>query len=221
MKIDRFTAALYTKAEVADYLRISPSTLGRWSGTDRLVTSIDAQGRQSSIPFVGLAQAYALRAFSTAGVSMQRIRPALEILDSELGLDYALASNSLYTDGAEVLFDYSRKAPSNVGEAINELVVVRNRQHVFVDVVQDLLTAVQFDDGYASVIPLPAYGNAGVVVDFRRGFGQPVFEDGGARVADVMSLFRAGESLQVVAEEYGLLEDRLEEALRGLLPRAA
>jgi hypothetical protein len=36
---------------------------------------------------------------------MQRIRPAIDVLSQEVGLEHALASRRLYTDGAEVLFD--------------------------------------------------------------------------------------------------------------------
>jgi hypothetical protein len=54
------------------------------------------------MPFIGLAEAYALAAFRHAGVPMQRIRPAIDVLARELGVEYALASRRLYTDGAEV-----------------------------------------------------------------------------------------------------------------------
>ena len=38
-----------------------------------------------------------------------------------------------------------------------------------------------------------------VVADIRRGFGQPTFKHGGARVEDVLGLFYAGESAATVA----------------------
>jgi hypothetical protein len=41
---------------------------------------------------------------------MQRIRPAIGTLASELGLEHALGSRRLYTDGAEVLYDYAQHA---------------------------------------------------------------------------------------------------------------
>lgn len=37
---------------------------------------------------------------------MQRIRPALAELERDIGIAHALASRKLYTDGAEVLYDY-------------------------------------------------------------------------------------------------------------------
>ncbi len=55
---------------------------------------------------------------------------------------------------------------------------------------------------------------ANVVVSWRRGFGQPVFRRGGARVEDALGMFWAGESLATVAEEYGIPDDQLEEAVR-------
>jgi len=69
-------------------------------------------------------------------------------------------------------------------------------------------------DGYARLIRLPTYEVAELVVDPKRGFGQPVFARGGARLEDALSLVRAGESLDVVAREYGLPVDELEDAVR-------
>jgi uncharacterized protein (DUF433 family) len=69
-------------------------------------------------------------------------------------------------------------------------------------------------DGYARVIPLPLYEDAEIVADSRRGFGQPTFVHGGARVEDVLGLFWAGESLATVSEEFGVPVNQLEDALR-------
>lgn len=219
MELNRFEDGLYSKREVASYLDIPPATLGRWAGSPHLVTTVANRGWGASVPFVGLAEAYTLKAFRAAGVSLQRIRPALAALDAEFGLGYALASQRLFTDGAEVLFDYATHSDSE--DDIRDLVIVRRSQPVFADVVEDYLKRVQFRDSYASVIPVLGFADAGLVVDVSRGFGQPVFEDGGARLSDVVSLFTAGESLDVVSEEFGLPRQRIEAALRGSLRLAA
>ena len=57
-------------------------------------------------------------------------------------------------------------------------------------------------DGYARLIRLPGYRVAEVVVDPERGFGQPVFARGGARLEDALALFRAGEPLDVAYFDY-------------------
>ena len=72
---------------------------------------------------------------------MQRIRPAIDRLEQELGLEHVLASQSLYSDGAEVLYNFSK---SKEDTAVMELVVVRNGQHVFNEVVQRYLKRIEF-----------------------------------------------------------------------------
>jgi uncharacterized protein (DUF433 family) len=69
-------------------------------------------------------------------------------------------------------------------------------------------------DGYAVAIPLPGFARAHVVADVRRGFGQPTFARGGARLEDVLSLFDAGESIASVAQEFGLDRLEVEDAIR-------
>lgn len=64
------------------------------------------------------------------------------------------------------------------------------------------------------LIRLPAYEVAEIVVDPSRGFGQPIFVRGGARLEDALGLFRAGEPLDVVADEYGIPRDHLADAVR-------
>lgn len=228
--LDRFLTALYTVPEAARYLDVPTSTLNSWAhgyrnhppgrrqvvGAPILTTLPRRAVRMPVIPFIGLAEGAVLTAIRRSGVSMQRIRPALEQLDAQFGLSHALASRRLYTDGAEVLFDYAEAThdPGLVGAA-RELVVVRNGQRVFNDVVDAYLQRLEFDDqGYARLMRLPAYEVAEIVVDPARGFGQPIFARGGARLEDALGLFRAGEPLDVVAAEYGIPSDHLEDAVR-------
>lgn len=234
--LDRFSTALYTVREAAQYLDVPASTLNAWAHGYRnrptgrpevvgapILTTFPHRGqRQPVIPFIGLAEGVVLTAIRRSGVPLQRIRPALEQLDGEFGVAHALASRRLYTDGAEVLFDYAEAADSpELARAARDLVVVRNGQRVFNDVVDAYLRRVEFDDeGYVRLIRLPAYAVAEIVVDRTRGFGQPVFVRGGARLEDALDLFRAGEPLDVVAEEYGMPRDQLEDAVR-IATRAA
>lgn len=175
------------------------------------------------MPFVGLAESFTLSAFRRAGVPLRRVRPALERLDHELGIAHALASRALYTDGAEVLYDYARQTGDTLdARSARELVVVRNGQHVFTDIVDAYLHRISFgDDGYAQTISLPQYRRAEVVLDPARGFGQPVFIHGGARVEDALSMFRAGEPLDVVSAEFGVNGAELEDAVRVAIQHTA
>lgn len=240
MAVDRFATLLYGIGEAAGYLAVPPSTLTTWAyGYERrvagvgsgvhglhaepIVTAVRPERRNDpAVPFVGLAEAYALAAFRNAGVPMQRIRPAVDALARELGLQHALASQRLYTDGAEVLFDYAEHAGDTPeGESARELVVVRNNQRVFSEIVDLYLRRIDFGpDGYAQLIRLPQYKVADVTVDPDHAFGRPRFTHGGASVDDVIDLFRAGEPVDSVAEEFGLSRSEVEDAIR-VVARAA
>jgi len=119
--LDRFSS-LYKVAEAARYLNVPASTLATWAKGyrrrsagrpdltgARVLTTVRAHGRGPVIPFVGLAEGLVLTAMRSAGGPLQRIRPALTRLDEELGLQHALASGRLYTDGGEVLYDYAER----------------------------------------------------------------------------------------------------------------
>jgi uncharacterized protein (DUF433 family) len=228
--LDRFDAPLYTVVEAARYLDVPASTFTTWTQGYRrrsdgrrdvtgaaVLTALPRTGaRGPVIPFVGLAEGLVLAAMRRSGVPLQRIRPALARLEHELGLRHALASRRLYTDGAEVLYDYSEHGDDpTAARAARELVVVRNNQQVFNEVVAAYLQRLVFgDDDYVTLIHLPVYGVADVVVDPTRGFGQPIFARGGGRIEDALALFRAGEPLDVVADEFGVPREQLEDAVR-------
>jgi uncharacterized protein (DUF433 family) len=227
---DRFGVPLYSVPEAATYLGVPRSTFSAWvrayagepSSSSRvrtapLLTAMPpAAVGTATIPFVGLAEGLMLAAIRRAGVALQRIRPALDRLRDTLGLEHVLASRSLYTDGAEALYEFAERAGDTPeARSARELVVVRKGQHVFSSVIDEYLRRVQFaGDGYAELIRLPRYGAADVVADPRRGFGQPIFSHGGAKLHDVLGAFQAGESLEFVAQEYGVPTDELEDAIR-------
>jgi hypothetical protein len=122
----RLTRPVFTLRETAGYLGLPKSTIHRWARPDGdvspLLTCFPAHGREATVPFIGFAEAYVLAAFRRAGVPMQRVRPAVEALSSGIGVEHALASRRLYTDGAEVLYDF---ASSEDDEELSGLTVAR------------------------------------------------------------------------------------------------
>lgn len=232
----RFDIPLYTIAEAARILDVPVATLTSWAkGYVRrfrersdvegapIISHVPGRRNEPSIPFVGLAEALVLAAVRRSGVPMQRIRPALAELQREIGVAHALASKKLYTDGAELLFDFGRRrSTTGEGRSALDLVVVRSGQAVFAEVIGSYLRRIEYgDDGYASLIHVPAYERAQVVADPTRAFGAPVFERGGARVEDVLQRFWAGESIEELSAEFGVPPDQLEDVLRVTSRRAA
>lgn len=217
---DRFTTPLYTVSQAAQYLDVPRPTLATWAdgyvrigqsgrrvvGQPVITTLGKTRQGYPRLPFIGLAEAYVLSAFRKAGVPLQRIRPSLEWLKREIG-PHALASQNLYTDGAEVLYNFAQhdQEDSETQAAVMRLLVPRSQQYVFNEVVEKYLQQITFaSDGFAEVIRLPHYRSADVVVDPHRGFGHPIFEHSGVRVEDVLGPLRAGEALEDVAEDYGV-----------------
>lgn len=233
----RFDVPLYTVAEAARVVDVPPTTLATWAkGYVRrppgraevtgapVVTFVppDRQG-EPSIPFVGLVETLVLAAVRRSGVPMQRVRPALVALQGELGVEHALASRKLFTDGAELLFDYGEsRRDTPEGRSALDLVVVRSGQRVFTEVIEAYLRRIEYaGDGYPRWVHVPAYDHADVVADPERAFGAPVFVHGGARVEDVLGRFWAGESLDELSEEFGVPASQLEDVVRVASRRAA
>lgn len=231
----RFDTPLYTVSEAASIVGVPTTTLASWAkgytrrSSGRPTVSGDAvisfiepkQPMAPSIPFVGLAEALVLAAVRRSGVPMQRIRPALDAVQREMGVEHALASKKLYTDGAELLFDFGEQHDESAA-ATRHLVVVRNGQRVFAEVVEEYLRRIDYGpNGYAELIRVPTYSTAEVVADPTRAFGAPIFSRGGARVSDVLQRFWAGDTLDELVEEYGVPAAQLEDVVRVASRRAA
>lgn len=118
-----------------------------------MVTVFPTGGRTATVPFVGFAEAFVLSALRRAGVPMQRIRPAVAKLNIDIGLDHALASKRVYTDGAELIFDYAKTSDDRA-----LLTVVRTGQQHLEDVIRSYLKRITYgEDGWAEQLRLPGY----------------------------------------------------------------
>jgi uncharacterized protein (DUF433 family) len=228
----RFETPLYTTVEAARFVAVPTSTLATWAkGYVRrppkrqavegapIVTSLAAERGYPSIPFVGLAEAMVLAAFRRAGVSLQHIRKAVAIISEEIGLEHALASQRLYSDGAVILYDY---AEAQQDAQLGGLTEVVSRQRVFSPVIEEYLKRIEYArDGWAARLTSPATDRPLLVADPDRSFGQPIFIHGAVRVEDVLDRWRAGEPLVEVAEDFGVPTEDIEDILRVSIPTDA
>lgn len=123
-----------------------------------------------------------------------------------------MASDYRYTDGAEVLYNYGQRQEE---AKLTELVVVRNQQRVFVPIVEQYLRHIQYGaDHWAERLELPGYTQTRVIVDLKRAFGRPIVERGSVPVDELVDRWWAGDSIRVIAEDFGLLEDEVEDVIR-------
>ena len=221
----RFAVPLYSVADAARHISVPRTTFDTWvRGYERHPDRASSHGGlpivtaprgEPRIPFIGLAEGFVLAAFRQAGVPLQRIRPALDALEQELGFTHVLASESLYTDGAEVLYDFAEShGETPEARAARELVAPRSGQRVFVEVVAEYLSKITHLGGYAAALQLPQYKSAHVVVDPRRSFGLPIFASGAAQVEIVLGRFKNGESVDTLSEDFGVPPTQLVDAIR-------
>jgi uncharacterized protein (DUF433 family) len=231
----RFTAPLYTMAEAARYLGVSDSTFGTWAkGYERhpphrpvvtgepLVTWVEPETRNGpSIPFGGLAEGMFLSALRTANMPLQQIRPALDLVRTKIGVEHALASKQLYVAGADLLWEVSNAdgVDKEVRSGARDLIVLRNGQYVFRQVIEQYLHRIEYDDAYARKVTLPQYEVAEVAAEPAINFGKPYFTHTGTPLYVVAGMLRAGECVRDIADDFDLPIDEVTEVAQheGLL----
>ena len=220
MKEDfRRTVPLYSIAEAARILDVSPSTMRSWvtqSVSSRrnveyvrepIVTAIDVVRRGDwRIPFVGLVEAYVLSYLRKLGIPMQRIRRAVDALKKESSIEHALASERLYTDKFDLYYEYPKESKDRVDI---KLVKPDGGQIVIVEAIKDSLEVITYEEGYAKRLRIDRYGKANVVVDPDMSSGRPIFADTGVRICDVLGRVKAGEDLSEVAQDYDISEAKV------------
>lgn len=219
IEIDQFCneIPLYTIAEVAQILDQDYQKIHRWTKPfysknrpshpfPQIVTTLKALKRgRPTVPFVGLVEARVVVLLREGGVPMQHIRPALVKLEQEIGLEHALASKKLLTDGAEILY--------TLGTHDEKIVVYRNNQLMLHQMVEDLLKIIEYsENGYAKRVKLIKYKTAEVVVDPMMSFGQPIFVASGVRVQDIVDRLNTGEPIHEVADDFCTPLPHVEEA---------
>lgn len=206
----RIAWPILTIQEAADYLQLPYSTMRGWArppkGHDPLIEVFDSKGKEATVPFVGFAEAFVFAKLRRSKMSDRAIREGVKAVRDKWGLEHALASKRLWTDGAELLW----------GAADNDLFVARTNQVQFTATVREQLSSVTYaeDDGYAKRIRLPQFARTDVFVDPEVAYGYPLVEPAGARVKDLVDRFWAGDTMTDIAHDLGVPLASVEEVIR-------
>ncbi len=228
----RFDVPLYTTTEAARLVGMSPSTLTKWAHGYRspaaggvskhppVISAIRSDEAGASIPFIGLVESTVVQAFRRSGLPMQRIRRALEALSAQGELDHALASKRLYTDGADVLFDYAEREGDKQLRLLT-LAVVPTGQRVFHEVIEEYLSRITFGDTWATELIIPVTPRPILRARPDVAGGDPIFVNGGAPLSAVHDRAFAGESLASIARDFDLDVADVQEALDAIWPTQA
>lgn len=222
----RFAEPLYTAADAALYLGMPESTLLYWirgrDHTPPLIEVVYSSRRYEPImTFANFAEAFVAASFRKAAsgrkVSLQYLRKALGALKKEMGIEHALASQRLHTDGATILFDYGKN-----DEEIEHLVEVVSQNAVFKPVIEENLQRIIYaNDGWAERLFLTLTEKPLIEVDPNRAFGSPIIINSDARLEDVVERFLAREKPADIAADFSIAEDDVLEIIRVYAAQAA
>jgi uncharacterized protein (DUF433 family) len=205
---------IYVTSDVDRYVGLPPGTARRWiDGYTRHSRSYPPVIRTAStgddtVSWGEFVEASLLAGFRARGVSLQRLRPAVERLRQELGLPYPLAMRRtlLEVEGRE-LVQWVQEATNLDSEL--RLVVVRSGQLMLSEPARSFVRNARYEHGEVEAL---AFGDGPVLVDPTRAAGRPAVRGVPAEV--LAEGFRAGESADSLADMYDLTGADVEAALR-------
>jgi len=213
----------YSVAEAARYLYVPEATVRSWVAGSMYPVSVVTryfeplvavpEGRPCLLTFTNLVEAHVLAAIRRRhGVTLANVRPAIDHLRSQYGIDNPLADARFKSDGLSLFI-----------EILDQLVNVSMRgQTVMREVMEAHLERVEHDEkGLAArLFPFTRYGAADVhqprtvMIDPRIAFGRPVLAGTGIPTAVLADRYKAGDSMQDLATDYECERDLIEEAIR-------
>ena len=218
----------YTVAEAAHYLRLPVPTLRSWAvgrtyttqaGPKRALPALKIPSRDPAmLSFVNLVEAHVLASITRDfDVPLQTVRRAVRYLQKEFGSDHPLIERVLETDRRDL---FIREA----GRLVN---VSRGGQVAILEVVGLYLSRIEWDRAGFAMRLYPFTGKAelhapkAVVIDPHLAFGRPVLTGTTIPTQVIAERFKAGDSPQVLAKDYGRGPSEMLEAIRCELAIAA
>lgn len=209
---------IYSMSDVDLYLGLHPGTARRW------IDGYQSRGRSyppvirpertddDSVSWGEFVETRLLANYRSRGVSLQRLRPAVQKLRQEFATPYPLAFAGPYldVDGRELV----RRVQVETETARElQIVVVRNDQLVLAGPARDFAEQAVFGTGTRQVEAFrTAQDTPDVRIDPLRQTGQPVVRSVPTSV--LAEAFRAGDDVDDLADLYDLRVEQVVQAIR-------
>ncbi|TLY29439.1 MAG: DUF433 domain-containing protein [Nitrospirae bacterium] len=210
----------YSITEAAHYLLIPPSTL-RWWVTGRrydrgilrvskpIIELPEEDGK--GLSFMNLVEIHVLDAIRRKhDIALNKVRKALQYLGHHLPSRHPLAEREFETDGISLFIE-------QYGKLIN---ISEEGQLAIRELLEAHLKRIERD---TSGLPIRLYPFTrkrapqepmAVVIDPYVSFGRPVLVGTGIPTAVIAARYKAGESVDDLADDYGRSREEIEEAIR-------
>ena len=211
----------YRIAETAHYLGIPLATLRAWTLGQAYATRTGprlfaplisiAQRKPPLLSFLNLVEVHVLDAIRREHkLSLQKVRKALRYLAERYPSTHPLADERFMTDGLDLFI-------ARYGQLIN---ISQAGQLAIRELLEAHLRRIERD---SAGIPIKLYPFTRkhdthepkcIVIDPRISFGRPVLVGTGIATAVITERYKAGESVDDLAEDYGRDRLGIEEAIR-------
>jgi uncharacterized protein (DUF433 family) len=218
----------YAIAEASHYLRIPCATLrswvcGRYYPTERgrrffkpLIELPDAN--LNSLSFINLVEAHVLDATRREhNVPLPKVRVALDYVKKHFGSRHPFAEHEFLTDGVELFL--SRFEPlisvSQFGQMAMREMLAAHLRRIEYDVSGLAVKLYPFTRKRQTDEPKI------IVIDPFISFGRPIIAGSGISTTIIAERYKAGESMDDLAEDYACKRSQVEEAVRCELALAA
>ena len=211
----------YSLTEASRYLLIPPAPLRSWVAGRKYPTDSGPKffrpviqlpdDVRAGLSFVNLVEAHVLDAIRRHHqIPLSKIRQAVDYLRKHFSSRHPLAEQRFETDGLDLFID-------KFGQLIN---VSQAGQIALRELLKAHLHRVEHDAAGAAVRLYPFTRKRDlrepkvVVIDPHISYGRPVLLGTGIPTAVVAERYKAGESIDELAEDYGRSRTEIEEAIR-------
>jgi uncharacterized protein (DUF433 family) len=211
----------YSITEASRYLSIPAATLRSWVAGRKYPTAAGQKFFQpiiqlpddarAGLSFVNLVEAHVLDAIRRHHhVPLAKIREAVHYLRKHISSTHPLAEQRFQTDGIDLFI-----------EKFDRLIVVtQSGQIALRELLEAHLQRVEHDASGTAIRLYPFTRKRDlqeprvVVIDPHVSYGRPVLVGTGIPTAVVAERYKAGESIDELAEDYGRSRKEIEEAIR-------
>jgi hypothetical protein len=214
---------LYSTADAARLLDVTPSTLAWWleggeRGGRKYPSVLRADPRPGSlVTWAEFVEARLLRGYRRAGVPLQSIRPFIDRVRDRLATPYPLAHYRPYVDDRQLVYDLQRDV--DLDERLYLVRPGEGDQLQLAPPVVEFLKVVDFDEAHDLIRRIRPLGKGSrLAMDPELRFGQP--QIGGVR-ADAIAEIANAESVTAAARAWEISEQDVRDALRWLERSAA
>ncbi len=227
MKFDLQNYPAYSIREAALFLRLPDATVRAWvvgqpknrktgfNGFVPVIAIADKKGKHLS--FINLVELHVLSAIRNHHkISLPKVRSALQYVGKHFNWTHPLADEDFQTDGLDL---FTEKFDQLLNASQHGQVAIRS-------VMEAHLKRIERDDKGVPIklFPFTRRRDANepkfVEIDPRKAYGKPVLHGTGIPTSILAERFHAGDSMSMLASDYGKPIEQIEEAIR-YEPKAA